>query len=122
VGFYPIGVTVGTLAAANYYFNTFSSGEGRVGVYKAPLTIRPNNFTIHVGDPLPTFTYTITGFVNSETQASATTGAPVLTTTAPSTSKPGRYYIIANIGTLAAHNYWFNKPDPATNGILTIAK
>jgi hypothetical protein len=85
VGFYPIGVQVGTLDAADYYFVTSASAEGSVGVYKAPLTIHPNSVTIRAGDPLPTFTYTLTGFVNSDTQASATTGAPTLTTTAPST-------------------------------------
>jgi hypothetical protein len=113
-------VQVGTLTAANYYFDTFSNGEGSVGVYKAPLTIHPNSVTIHKGDPLPGFTYTITGFVNSDTQASATTGAPALTTTAPSTSVVGRYYIVGNTGTLAAQNYAFTTPDAATDGILTI--
>jgi hypothetical protein len=122
VGFYPIGVQAGTLAAANYYFDNFSNGEGAEGVYKAPLTILPSSFSIHVGDPLPTFTYTITGFVNSDTQASATSGAPVLSTTAPSTSKPGRYYIVGGVGSLTAHNYYFTNPGPATNGILTITK
>lgn len=120
VGFYPIGVQVGTLTAANYYFDTFSNGEGSVEVFKARLAIRPASFTIHVGDPLPTFTYTITGFVNGETQASATTGAPALTTTAPSTAKPGRFYIIGTVGTLKAQNYVFAQPRAATNGILTI--
>jgi hypothetical protein len=120
VGFYPIQVQPGTLAAANYYFNTFSNGEGSVYVNKAPLTIHPASFTIHVGDPLPAFTYTITGFVNGETQASATTGAANLTTTAPSTAKPGRYYVIGTAGSLNAHNYHFVPPSAATNGILTI--
>ena len=120
VGFYPIGVQKGTLASANYYFVDAYSGEGSVGVYKAKLTVRPDNFTIHVGDPLPTFTYTITGFVNSDTQASATSGAPVLTSTAPSTAKPGRFYILGNQGTLTAPNYYFARPNAATNGILTI--
>jgi hypothetical protein len=120
VGFYPIKVQTGTLAAANYYFNTFSSGKGSVVVNKAPLTIRPSNFTIHVGDPMPAFTNTITGFVNGETQATATTGAPTLTTAAPSTAKPGRYYIIGTAGSLQAHNYSFVNPNPAIDGILTI--
>jgi len=122
VGFYPIKVQPGTLATANYYFDTFSNGEGSVGVYKAPLTVRPANFTIHAGDPLPAFTYTITGFLNGENQASATSGAPTLTTTAPSTAVPGRYYIIGHVGSLKAQNYYFTQPNAATNGILTILK
>ena len=120
VGFYPIGVQVGSLSAANYQFSAVANGMGSVGIYKAPLTIRPNSFTIHAGDPLPTFTYAITGFVNGDTQPSATTGAPKLTTTAPNNTTPGRYYILANVGTLAAKNYSFNQPSAATNGILTI--
>jgi hypothetical protein len=120
VGAYKIGVQIGTLTATNYSFDPFSSGEGAVTVNKAPLTIRPNSVTIHEGNPLPSFTYTLTGFVNGDTQASATTGAPALTTTAPNTNTPGRYYIIANVGTLAAKNYAFNPPSPTTNGILTI--
>lgn len=87
---------------------------------KAPLTIRPNSITIHAGDPLPTFAYSITGFVNGDTQASATTGAPSLTTTAPNTNTPGHYYIVANAGSLAATNYSVNPPTTATDGILTI--
>jgi len=119
-GVYKIGVQVGTLTAANYDFDNFSSGEGSVEVYKAPLTILPASFTIHAGDPLPTFTYSIAGFVNGGTQATATTGAPTLTTTAPNNTTPGRYYIVANAGTLTAQNYYFNNPTPATDGTLTI--
>jgi len=120
VGSYPIGVQVGSLAAPNYQFSTVSSGQGSVTVSKAPLTIRPNNVTIHAGDPLPTFTYTLSGFVNSDTQATATTGAPALSTTAPNNTTVGRYYIVANTGSLAAQNYYFSSPSAATNGILTI--
>lgn len=120
VGVYPIGVQVGTLSAPNYQFSTTASGEGSVTVYKAPLTIRPANVTIHAGDPLPAFTYVLTGFVNGDSQTTATTGAPVLTTTAPNNTTPGRYYIVAEPGSLAAHNYTFNQPSAATNGILTI--
>ena len=122
VGFYPIGVQVGSLAAANYSFVTVSNSVGTVGVYKAPLTIRPDSFTIHVGDPLPAFTYTITGFVNSETQATATTGAAALTTAATSSAQPGRFYVIGNAGTLKAQNYYFMRPSPAVDGVLTILK
>jgi hypothetical protein len=120
VGTYPITVGVGTLTAANYFFKTTSSGEGSVTVYKAPLNILPNSITIHAGDPMPAFTYTLSGFVNGDTQASATTGAPVLTTAATSTNTPGRYYIYATAGTLAARNYAFVPPNQSTYGILTI--
>jgi len=119
VGVYPITVSIGSLTAQNYYFNNFSNGEGAVYVYKAPLHIKPNSVTIHAGDPIPTFTYTLSGFVNGETQASATTGGANLTTTAAQPTKVGRYYIIGAQGSLQAHNYSFlsNLTD---YGILTV--
>jgi hypothetical protein len=107
VGFYKIGVQVGTLTAANYFFNTFSNGEGSVGVYKAPLEVTVNNLTMTQGGPVPPLTYTLTGFVNGDTQATAVTGAAVLNTTATSASKPGEYPILFSRGTLAAENYTF---------------
>jgi hypothetical protein len=107
VGFYLIGVQVGTLTAANYYFDTFSNGEGSVGVYRATLTIRPASFTIHAGDPIPAFTYTLDGFVNGQSQATATTGAATITTTANTPTKKGHYYIIGAQGTLQTQNYYF---------------
>jgi hypothetical protein len=107
VGFYKIGVQVGTLTAANYYFNTFSNGEGSVGVYKAPLEATVNNLTMTQGGPVPPLTYTLTGFVNGDTQATAVTGAAVLNTTATPASKPGDYPILFSRGTLAAENYAF---------------
>lgn len=107
VGVYHIDVQAGSLTAQNYYFDNFYSGEGNVQVYKAPLIIHPNSFVIRAGRPLPTFTYTLSGFVNGESQATATTGAASLTTTAPVPTVPGRYYIIGAQGTLQAQNYSF---------------
>jgi len=119
VGAYLIGVHTGTLTAHNYYFNDFSNGEGHVYVRPAILTIHPASFTIHVGDPLPAFTYTLSGFVNEDTQATATTGAAVLYTTAPNPPTRGRYYIIADKGTLRASNYVFQEY-VSNYGILTV--
>jgi hypothetical protein len=115
VGFYKIGVQVGTLAAANYYFNTFSSGEGSVGVYKAPLKATANNLTMTQGGPVPTLTYTLAGFVNGQS-SSVVSGAPVLSTTATSASTPGHYPITLSVGTLSAQNYSFTP----VAGVLTV--
>jgi hypothetical protein len=71
---------------------------------------------MHQGSPVPTLTYNITGFVNNETQSSATTGAPTLTTTATSSSKPGTYPIRISVGSLSASNYSFHP----VNGTLTV--
>ena len=84
VGFYPIGVAVGTLTAANYYFKTTSSGMGVVAVYKAELTITARNEAVICGQtPAPPTAYSLTGFVNGDT-ASVVSGAPSLTATVTS--------------------------------------
>ncbi len=51
---------------------------------------------------MPTLTYSITGFVNSDTAATALTGTPSLSTTASSSSSAGPYPITISQGTLAA--------------------
>jgi len=116
VGFYPIGVHVGTLGAANYYFKTTASGMGSVGVYRARLMATANNLTMKQGGSVPTLTYSLTGFVNGDTAATSVSGAPVLTTTATSASKPGKYPITIGVGTLSSKNYFFH----AVNGVLTV--
>ena len=70
----------------------------------------------YYGAANPAFTYTIGTFVNGDTQLSATTGAPVLTTTAVPKSAAGTYPITVGLGTLAASNYNFN----LSNGLLTV--
>jgi hypothetical protein len=117
VGFYKIGVQVGTLTATNYYFDTTSNGEGSVGVYRAPLEITVNTITMTQGSLVPPLTYTLTGFVNGDTQATAVTGAAVLSTTATSASTPGDYPITFSLGTLAAKNYSFSG---GRNGVLRV--
>lgn len=106
-GFYKIGIQAGTLSAANYDFVTTYSGEGAAEVHTAPLQAIANNQTMHQGGPVPTLTYTLTGFVNEDTAANSVTGAPNLYTTATSTSPPGKYLISGTIGTLASAKYYF---------------
>jgi hypothetical protein len=114
-GSYPITAAQGTLAAANY---TFTFVNGTLSVTSATLTVTANNQSTTYGAPLPTLTATITGFINGDTQASATTGTPSLTTTATSASPAGSYPITPAQGTLAATNYAFT----FVNGTLTISK
>jgi hypothetical protein len=59
------------------------------------------------GTPNPAFTYTISGFVGTDTQSTATTGAPMMTTAATQNSPAGSYPITVSAGTLAATNYTF---------------
>ena len=87
-------------------------------VNKQPLVVTANNETAVFGSPNPAYTYAITGFVNGDTQASATTGAPSLTTAPATPVNAGTYTIVAAAGTLAANNYSFT----FINGTLTITQ
>jgi hypothetical protein len=80
--------------------------NGTLTVDKAALTVTPNNQSVVSGSVLPTFSATITGYVNGDTQA-AVTGQPSLNTTGTSSSPAGSYPITASVGTLAATNYSF---------------
>ena len=115
VGTYPITASIGTLAAANYTF-TFNAGTLTIG--KAQLMVTASNVSVPYGSAIPTLPYTITGFQNVDTQLSATTGAPNLTTTATDTSPVGIYPINAAIGTLASNNYGFT----FSSGTLSIGQ
>jgi hypothetical protein len=120
-GVYKIVPEVGTLSAQNYKFQMM---DGVLQVYKAPLLVTANNVTMTQGDPVPTLTYTLTGFVNGDT-ASVVSGAPVLSTTATSSSPPGHYSITVSVGTLSAANYGARvTPSGATiisnGGVVTV--
>jgi len=103
VGNYPIDIAMGTLSAANY---SFALVPGNLKVTHAPIAVTPNSFTIKQGQPVPTLTYTMTGFVLDQTR-SIVSGKPYLHTTATSSSPPGIYQITGNSGTLKAPNYSF---------------
>lgn len=77
-------------------------------VVKAQLTVVPGNVQSITG-LIPNFqSYTLQGFVNGETAATANvTGAPGFTTTAYITAPAGNYAIRTTAGTLSAQNYTF---------------
>jgi regulation of enolase protein 1 (concanavalin A-like superfamily) len=79
------------------------------------LTITAQNQSIVYGSSIPTLTSTISGFVNGDT-AAVITGAPVLSTTATSTSPVGTYQISVAVGTLTVPNYAL----AVTDGVLSI--
>jgi hypothetical protein len=87
-------------------------------IEKAALTATAANKSMTYGAAVPVLTYTLTGFVNNDTQSSATTGAPALSTTATAKSHTDTYPIAIKTGTLAARNYTF-KLSPGT---LTVTK
>ena len=110
VGTYSGDVTLASSGASSVNAATTSST-----VTPAQLTVTANDFSRLYGAANPTFTATITGYVNGE-NASVLSGAPSLTTAATTTSGIGSYTIVAAAGTLAASNYTFSSVD----GTLTV--
>ena len=98
------------VVAANQAGNTNYAAAAQVTqsivVTQAVLTVTAGNASRAYGAANPSFTDTITGYVNGDT-SSAVSGSPSLTTTATSTSAVGTYPITASVGTLAAANYSF---------------
>jgi hypothetical protein len=90
----------GTLAS-NY---SISYTHGGLSIGKAGLLVTADNKTRIYGDANPALTYTVTGFVNSETSA-VISGAPTIATTADLTSNVGNVAITALANNLAANNY-----------------
>jgi hypothetical protein len=82
-----------------------ASASTQLKVNPASLSLAAGNASISYGAPLPNFTYSMNGFVNGDTAATATSGAPSLTTTATAGSPVGSYPITPSVGTLIAANY-----------------
>ena len=86
-------------------------------VNKARLVLTPASFTVTYGSKLPKLTYSLTGFLNIDTQATTTSGAPLLTTLASPTAPIGRYNIKVDYGTFTSpyyNVYWSNPPSVIT--------
>ena len=113
VGTYPITILQGGLTSSKY---TFVFVNGNLTVSKAVLTVTADNKSMSYGGTVPTFTDTITGFVNGDTQGSATSGSPNLSTM-PLPPLPPSQAISVSQGTLQAANYTFQ----FVNGLLTVS-
>jgi hypothetical protein len=87
-------------------------------VAKASLTVRAINTARAYGNPDPIFDISYSGFVNSDSPATALTGTPVITTTAVATSPPGAHPLAIAAGTLQSDKYEFTFED----GTLTVTK
>ncbi len=87
-------------------------------VNKQPLVVTANSKTVVYGTAVPAYTYTMTGFINGDTQASAVTGSPSLTTSPASPTTANTYPIVAANGSLSSTDYSFI----FVNGLLTITK
>jgi filamentous hemagglutinin family protein len=109
---------VGTLSATNYDFTNLVNGT--LTINKAHLTVTADNATKTYGDANPSFTTTVSGFVNGQNLGSSgVTGAGSATSTATTTTGAGTATITAGAGTLAAANYDFTN---LVDGTLTISK
>jgi len=100
----------------NADFEPATAIKHSIVVDKATLTVTANNLSMKQGATVPTLTYKMIGFVDGDTQKSATSGEPKLTTKATSKSPAGAYPITVTEGTLAAKNYGFT----LKNGTLTV--
>ena len=109
-------VTITASQAGNAIYAAATPVVQSFTVNPALLTATANNATIASGNAVPSFGYMITGFVNGDSQTTATTGSPLETTTATSASPAGTYTITITQGTLAAANYTFK----FANGTLTV--
>ncbi len=130
---YVVTITAGTgggafkCSGAGYPYSAVVFVNGTIEVTKnsAQLTLTTTNATIPYGQPIPNLSnnYTLTGFQGGDTQASACTGAPSITTVANSSSPPGNYKISGNAGTLVCQsaNYTYTIY-VINNGVLKITK
>lgn len=79
-----------------------------IDVNKAVLTVTPADASRVYGQANPSFSATISGFVNGETlSTSGVSGSAALSSAAVASSNVGDYAITASAGTLAAANYSF---------------
>lgn len=96
------------------YNLSFVNGSMVIG--KADLFYTANNSSFSVGTTPSPLSGTVTGFVNNETQSTATSGTLAWTTPATSGSSAGRYAI--NGSGLLANNYSFSQA-AGNSGALT---
>ncbi|HEU0220559.1 MAG TPA: MBG domain-containing protein [Gallionella sp.] len=114
VGAYSINQ--GTLASPLGY--AINIAPVNFSITPAALTVTANNASRTYGAANPTFTDTISGYVNGENAITAgVTGASALSTAAINTTGVGTATITTGVGTLAAGNYTFSN---LVNGTLTI--
>jgi filamentous hemagglutinin family protein len=93
------------LSAQNYVFVQASGNSTALTINPATLTYTANAASRTYGAANPAFSGTVTGFVNGDTQQSATTGTLAFTSPAAPNSNVGKYAITG--AGLAAQNYVF---------------
>jgi hypothetical protein len=121
IGTYTITSALNTLANSLGYALTTANGTLTIG--RAHLTVTADNKSMTYGGGNPSFTDTITGFVNGE-NSGVVSGSASLTTNATTSGNgsynvgSGTWTITAAANNLAAANYDF----AYANGTLTVGK
>jgi MBG domain (YGX type) len=113
-GNYGISCSQGALQVSPNYNVQFA--DGTLTVNKAQLTVKADDKSKTYGGSNPNFTYGISGFLNGDTQASATNGSASCSSNGGQGA--GTYAINCGQGSLAASNYSFNY----SPGTLTVGK
>ncbi len=88
----------------SYLFNPAPPVTVTLPIAQVPLTLTAENAVGTIGS-IPSFGYTLSGFVNGNT-ANALTGSAACTTTATAASGVGTYPITCTAGTLYSPNYY----------------
>jgi hypothetical protein len=93
------------------------SGNGLLYSVTPSLTVTADDKSRTYGAANPSLTYGVSGFIDGDTEGSATSGAASLSTLADTSSNVGTYDITVSIGTLASElGYQFSLAD----GMLTV--
>ena len=119
VGSYAIDGSGLTANNGNYVFVQSANNATALKINPATLTYVATAGTIDQGSPIPLLTGMVTGFVNGDTLASATTGTLEFTTAATASSPPG-VYAIDGSGLSANHGNYVFVQDPGNATALTI--
>jgi hypothetical protein len=107
-----VGVCTITAKAPGDSTHSAASVTQSFTIFPAVLTVTAGSPTIVFGQTFPSFTYTLSGFVNNglgqmDTASVLNGTTPALSTTATATSNAGSYPITVSTGTLSAANYSF---------------
>ena len=114
-GIYPIVPALQDPSHALGNYSVTITG-GSLYVQPAPLVVTAQNQNRTYGAANPSLSWSVSGFVNGDTQASALTGSPSLSTLATLASPVGSYPITVATGNLSAANYAF----VFVNGLLSV--
>ena len=104
-----------TGTAAGNYNLTSTSAATTANITKAPLALKAADKTMLINGPVPTLTYTFSGFVGGETLATSDVSGSAACSTA-SGAVAGQFPITCTTGSLSSGNYNFS----FSSGTLTV--